>query len=68
MPNTNGDVTLSFKVDKVTKNTFRFAELKDDGDVAGPEEWLVGSIYVHKRHFNNVQPQVLQVTIHAPLQ
>jgi hypothetical protein len=53
----------TFKLERDTKNTFRFQELNEAGDVADASEWLVGTLYLQKSLFNGSTPDKVKVTL-----
>lgn len=56
-------LSLRFAFERETKNTVRFAELNDDGEVAIQGEFVVGTIYVQKSALGKNLPDVIEVTI-----
>ena len=49
---------LTFKLEKETKNTVRYAEVLEDG-----ESPVVGTLYVQKTYLPTTRPEVINVTI-----
>jgi hypothetical protein len=61
---TTTQITARFKLEKETRNTFKFAEVDSDGNDAGA--WgKVGSLYVQKTAFPRgaTAPKEIEITI-----
>lgn len=53
---------VSFKLEKETKNTYRFQEVDEEGEV---KEWAdveMGTIYLNKRNFSK-RPNIIKLTV-----
>lgn len=55
---------VQFKLERETKNTFRFFELNEQGEEASLDEYVIGTLYVQKSIFNGKKPQELNITLH----
>lgn len=53
-------LSMKFKMEKATKNTFKFAEVV--GPEAGAAE-LVGSLYIQKSAFGTTTPDEISVQV-----
>jgi hypothetical protein len=59
-------VDLRFKLERETKNTYRFFELNEEGQKADYEEYMIGTLYVQKAFFNGSKPEEIVVSISVP--
>tara|TARA_B100000686_G_C16226584_1_gene682797 strand:+ start:390 stop:572 length:183 start_codon:yes stop_codon:yes gene_type:complete len=50
--------TLDFKKEKETKNTIRYQEVKDEGEL------VIGPLYIQKSFLPEKIPENIKITIH----
>jgi hypothetical protein len=64
-PKANGSFTAQFKIEKETKGTYKFAQVKADGTPYTIEAGAqIGSLYIRKSAFGDgAAPQTLTITV-----
>jgi hypothetical protein len=53
----NTALTVEFEFERATKNTFRFAEVAEDGAA------VIGTLYMQKSAFNGAEPSGVTLTV-----
>ncbi len=55
-------LSLNFLRERITKNTYRFAEVDNSGVFKSGDE-LIGKLYIQKAAFPDGEPSAIQVTV-----